>query len=124
MWAILAAPLVIGSDPRALTNATIAMLENPQVIAIDQDPLDRQGTLVETRGSGQMWTKPLAHGDTAIALLNRGTTPLTIITTTTELGLPTGLYQLHNLWTDTTTTTTGAISLLIAGDRGPVPRQR
>ena len=44
MWAIVAAPLILGSDPRALSPATIAMLENREVIAVDQDPLGIQGT--------------------------------------------------------------------------------
>ena len=59
--------------PRPL-RSTVAMLENSEVIAIDQDPLDRQGTLVQTDGSGQVWAKPLADGDFAVALLNRGST--------------------------------------------------
>jgi alpha-galactosidase len=46
MWAILAAPLILGSDPRKLSPAVIMMLKNPQVIAIDQDPLGVQGTFV------------------------------------------------------------------------------
>ena len=46
MWAIVAAPLILGSDPRKLSPATIKMLENPEVIAIDQDPLGVQGTAI------------------------------------------------------------------------------
>ena len=38
MWAIVAAPLMLGSDPRRLSHGTIRMLENKQVIAVDQDP--------------------------------------------------------------------------------------
>ena len=73
MWAIVAAPLMLGSDPRALPPATIKMLENRQVIAVDQDPLGIQGTVVEQgAGSGQAWSKPLAGGAAAVALLNRG----------------------------------------------------
>jgi alpha-galactosidase len=72
MWAITAAPLILGSDPRSLSPGSIAMLENAGAIAIDQDPLGAQGALVDQQGSGQVWVKPLSNGDRAVALLNRG----------------------------------------------------
>jgi alpha-galactosidase len=58
MWAMVAAPLILGSVPRTLPSATISMLENPQVIAIDQDSLGVQGSLLSRSGSGQVWVKP------------------------------------------------------------------
>jgi alpha-galactosidase len=42
MWAMLAAPLLIGSDLRKATPATMDILLNRDVIAIDQDPLGVQ----------------------------------------------------------------------------------
>ncbi len=81
MWAIMAAPLVLGSDPRSLSPESIAMLCNPEVIAIDQDPLGVQGRLVASDGSGQVWVKPLAGGDRAVALLNRGSSGAVLIGT-------------------------------------------
>jgi alpha-galactosidase len=116
MWAILAAPLILGSDPRTLSSATVSMLENPDVIAIDQDALGAQGTLIQRSGSGQVWAKPLANGDRAVALFNRGTSALQISTTVTAVGLPQAHgYKLQNLWTKTTTTisATGKIRALV-----------
>ena len=66
MWAMVAAPLILGSDPRALTSSTITMLKNAGVIAIDQDSLGAQGYLLSQSGSGQVWVKPLANGDRAV----------------------------------------------------------
>jgi hypothetical protein len=112
MWAMVSAPLILGSDPRALSSATISMLENPQVIAIDQDSLGVQGSLLSQSGSGQVWVKPLANGDRAVALLNRGSSPLQISTTASAVGLPqVSSYRLLDLWANQTTTTTGAISV-------------
>ncbi len=117
MWAMVAAPLILGSDPRALSSATISMLKNPQVIAIDQDPLGVQGSLVSQSGSGQVWVKPLANGDRAVALFNRGSAPLQISTSATAVGLPTASsYRLTNVWTNETTTTTGEISANVPAD--------
>jgi alpha-galactosidase len=118
MWAILAAPLILGSDPRVLSSETIGMLENENVIAVDQDPLGAQGTLVQQAGSAQVWAKPLANGDSAVALLNRGTGPLQISTTAASVGLPAASgYQLQDLWTNTTTTTgaEGEFTALVPG---------
>jgi alpha-galactosidase len=111
MWAIVAAPLILGSDPRKLSLATIRMLENPQVIAIDQDPLGIQGTAVRQKGSSQVWVKPLTRGDRAVALLNRGPTAVRITTSAGAIRIARAAsYRLENLWAHTTITTTGKIS--------------
>jgi alpha-galactosidase len=116
MWAMVAAPLILGSDPRALSPASIAMLENPQVIAVDQDPLGIQGTAVARQGDGQVWVKPLLGGARAVALLNRGRRPLRITTTTQAIGLASGRrYAIENLWTHATATTGGAIGARVPG---------
>ncbi|MBV9414065.1 MAG: glycoside hydrolase family 27 protein, partial [Solirubrobacterales bacterium] len=117
MWAMVAAPLMLGSDPRTLSSATISMLENPEVIAIDQDPLGVQGSLLSQSGSGQVWVKPLANGDRAVALFNRGSSPLQISTTAGAVGLPqASSYRLVDQWTNDTTSTTGDIDANVPPD--------
>jgi hypothetical protein len=123
MWAILAAPLILGSDPRSLSPGLVAMLANPAVIAIDQDPLGAQGTLVDQQGSGQVWSKPLGNGDRAVALLNRGTSPQQISTVAWHIGLPpTGNYHITNIWQGTFGGTTGAISAFVPGSSAALYR--
>ncbi len=115
MWAMLAAPLILGSDPRALSSATIRMLENANVIAIDQDSLGAQGTLFSQTTTGQqVWAKPLAADARAVALFNRGSTAQQITTTATAIGLPNASrYTLLNVWTNGSATTKGKISALV-----------
>jgi hypothetical protein len=111
MWAILAAPLILGSDPRSLSPGSVAMLANPGAIAIDQDPLGAQGRLMEQQGSGQVWSRPLGNGDRAVALLNRGSSPQPISTVAWHVGLPpTGNYHFADVWQGTSGGTTGGIS--------------
>jgi alpha-galactosidase len=98
IWAIMAAPLVIGSDVRRLSAATVAMLANSEVIAVDQDPLGRQGTPVTRHETGEVWRKPLAGGDDALALLNRGRSPLRLDVDLGELGQASGAHRLRDLW--------------------------
>src|SRR5207302_186491 len=42
LWSILAAPLLLGHDPRNMTSEIKAVLTNQDVIAIDQDTLGKQ----------------------------------------------------------------------------------
>ncbi len=46
LWAITKAPLIIGSDVRNISAAIISILTNPEVIAVNQDPLGIQGKKV------------------------------------------------------------------------------
>jgi alpha-galactosidase len=117
MWAIVAAPLILGSDPRTLSSSAIAMLESREVLAVDQDRLGIQGTMIQQRGSGQVWAKPLAGGEAAVALLNRGAAPLQISVSAAEAGLAAAWsYRVRDLWAKETTTSDGDISALVAPD--------
>jgi alpha-galactosidase len=77
MWAMLAAPLIIGTDLRNLDAAILGVLKNPGVIAVDQDPRGVQGFPILKAGELEIWLKVLADGDFALAFLNRGDEPLT-----------------------------------------------
>ncbi len=63
-------PLLIGTDLRKATPATLAILGNKDVIALDQDPLGSQATVVSSDGDAYVLTKQLADGDRAVALFN------------------------------------------------------
>jgi alpha-galactosidase len=41
MWAALKSPLLIGADLRELSAQTLSILNNPAVIAVNQDPLGK-----------------------------------------------------------------------------------
>ncbi|MFF1259735.1 MULTISPECIES: glycoside hydrolase family 27 protein [unclassified Streptomyces] len=72
MWAEMASPLVIGSDPRTLSGSMIDTLRNPEIIGVDQDPLAIQGVRVATDSTGDVYSKVLqGHGQRAVVLLNR-----------------------------------------------------
>jgi alpha-galactosidase len=115
MWAIVAAPLILGSDPRKLSGASIRMLENWRVIQIDQDPLGIQGTAIRTEGSGQVWVKRLIDGARAVALLNTGPKPLQIATSARAIGIPSAArYEVQNVWSGAAGTTAGRIGARVA----------
>ncbi|HZC72296.1 MAG TPA: NPCBM/NEW2 domain-containing protein [Jatrophihabitans sp.] len=112
LWAEMAAPLLAGTDLREATPATMAIYLNKDVIAIDQDPLGVQGSVVKTDGTHLVFAKPLANGDVAVALFNEGDTAATMSTTAAQAGLPTarGAYTLTDLWSKQVTESAGTIS--------------
>jgi alpha-galactosidase len=111
LWAMMAAPLLIGSDIRSASAATLTILKNTDIIALDQDPLGKQGTVVSASGGLVVYTKILANGDRAVALLNETAATATVSTTASAIGLGgSSSYTLKDLWSKATRTTTGAIS--------------
>ena len=72
LWAMLAAPLLAGNDLTSMKPEIKAILTNRDVIAIDQDPLGRQGVRAYSDGEVEVWTRQLSGGAMAIAVLNVG----------------------------------------------------
>jgi alpha-galactosidase len=105
LWAVMAAPLMAGNDLRELVDpgrqarAALEILTNPEVIAIDQDPLGVQGRLVQSFPPElQVWVKPLADGSKAAVLLNRASVPTTIAASFGRLGIGTDSARVRDLW--------------------------
>jgi alpha-galactosidase len=99
LWAIMAAPLMAGNDVRDMGAATRTILTNAEVIAVDQDSLGAQGTLVaEPAPELQVWMKPLRDGSRAVVLLNRSALQSVIAATWWRLRLPAGPARVHDLW--------------------------
>ena len=100
LWAAMAAPLLIGSNVIGLTKYDLETYTNAEVIAVNQDALGKQATIVKDNcpertleqlqawrdparsldelvaGSGgvpectQVWAKPLSDGSAALVLIN------------------------------------------------------
>lgn len=86
LWALLAAPLLAGNDLAAMTPETRAILTNRDVIAVDQDPLGRQGYRLQQQGQQEIWVRPLHDSAVAVGLFNRATVPASMTITWKELG--------------------------------------
>ncbi len=78
MWAILKAPLLIGCDISKMSNSTLNILGNEEVIAISQDKLGKQGSKVANGTDYEIWAGPLADGSVAAVLFNRGDSTMNI----------------------------------------------
>ena len=88
MWAEMASPLVIGSDPRTLPQAMLDALRDPEILAVDQDPLGIQGVRIATDATGDTYSKVLqGSGRRAVVLLNRSDAPAQRTVTFAQAGL-------------------------------------
>src|SRR5439155_1015794 len=78
----------------------LAILTDPEVIAVDQDPLAFQAIKAADDGSGhQVWYKPLdLPGGRAVGLLNRGNAAASIAVDWNVIGLAPGNATVRDLW--------------------------
>jgi hypothetical protein len=60
-WAIFAAPLMISADLRTIPGESREILLNTEIIAVNQDPLGRQGWCADKNGPGntRVWVREL-----------------------------------------------------------------
>jgi alpha-galactosidase len=72
IWAMMTSPLISGNDLRSMSAATLKILNNRDVIAINQDKLGVQALRRMAQGDLEMWIKPLADGGWGVLFLNRG----------------------------------------------------
>ena len=98
MWAMMAAPLIAGNDLTAMSDATRATLANAEVVAIDQDAAGVQGRRVSKNGDLEVWSKPLADGGVAVALLNRGTRAANVEATWSDAGVRSARAKVRDVW--------------------------
>ena len=73
MWCMVAAPLLLGNNTPAMTEATFTILSNREVIALDQDSLGYQARMTRSSGGIEVWSKKLNRTNSwAVMLLNTG----------------------------------------------------
>ena len=99
LWAILAAPLLAGNDLSKVSLEHLAILENKNAIAIDQDPLGKQGDRISALGPYEVWTKPMADGRIAIGLFNRGELAYNMTVDLRQIGVSRNAH-VHDVWAD------------------------
>jgi alpha-galactosidase len=114
LWSMMAAPLLIGADLRRISPANLDILRNKEIIAIDQDRLGVQARVSSNVDGRWAFVKPLANGDTAVALFNETATATTVGTTASALGLPARPgYTVRDLWQHKDFQTAGDVEAVV-----------
>ncbi len=97
MWSMMAAPIMISSDVRNMSDETKGLYLNKDMIAINQDSLGVQGHRVSNVDGKQVWTKPLKNGDMAVALLNNNNSTQTVECNFADIGVE-GEVEVRDAW--------------------------
>ena len=84
---LMSASLIASCDLRTMDQATKAILTNREAIAVNQDSLGVPAWKARKLADLEVWQKPLAGGDWAVGLLNRGNKPATVAARWSDLGL-------------------------------------
>lgn len=78
MWAILNAPLMIGTDLSSLPSWLLPLLTDADMLAVQADFAGSQGRRVRQDGPVDVWAKPMSTGELAVVVLNRDIEPATV----------------------------------------------
>jgi alpha-galactosidase len=101
LWSLLSAPLLIGCDMTQMDPFTFGLLSNDEVIAVNQDPLGKQATMVwkspDAGGAVEAWARPLSDGSTAVGIFNRGAVAAAATVKWSDLHLG-GSFTARDLW--------------------------
>jgi len=98
LWSLFSAPLLIGCDMEKLDDFTLNLLTNDEVIEINQDPLGKQATCIQTIGDLRIYVKELEDGSRAIGFCNFGTEIIDLsYKDFDKLGIN-GKFKVRDLW--------------------------
>jgi len=87
LWALQAAPLLIGADLSKIDEWTTNILGNREMLAVNQDILGKPAARKMSDGWVEVWARPLEDGTIAAGLFNRGAEAATVTATWADLGL-------------------------------------
>ncbi len=97
LWALLPSPLMMDGNLPDNDPWTLALLTNPEVLAVSQDALGAAGHPVTQSADSAIWSRKLADGSIAVGLFNRGDLDQSLRVNWSQLGLS-GPYHLRDLW--------------------------
>ncbi|MDR2347167.1 MAG: hypothetical protein LBD90_00805 [Bifidobacteriaceae bacterium] len=87
MWAVSNSPLILSNDLTSISPALLGIFSNDEIIAVNQDPRGEQARLISDNAGLQVWSRVLADGSRAVALLNRNDEAATITASLASLGV-------------------------------------
>lgn len=97
-WCLLSVPLLLGCDITKMDAFTLSLLSNDEVIAVNQDPLGKQATVITQDEDTGIMAKELADGSIAAGLFNIGDNGKKELTLKWEDLHLSGSYIVRDLW--------------------------
>ncbi|MGA9118213.1 MAG: glycoside hydrolase family 27 protein [Bacteroidota bacterium] len=97
LWSIFRSPLIFGGNLVGLDSATLALLTNPEVLAVNQHSTGNR--TVSAGGNLVVWTAAIPGSeDRYVAVFNTGETPRMFTLAWQELGIQFSRLQVRDLW--------------------------
>ncbi|KAI1287519.1 alfa-D-galactopyranosidase/beta-L arabinopyranosidase [Xylaria venustula] len=113
-WAMLKSALMISTDVSALSDELVAVLQNQELIAINQDSAVEPIELVQRwTADRDLWSGNLANGDIAVLVVDLSDTQRTLTLQLSELGIQSA--DIKDLWTSETVDNTNSYSKEVNG---------
>lgn len=105
MWCMMNTPLLAGNDLRDMSEQTVSILTNKDVIELNQDKFCYQARRLIDYGDEEVWAKPLISsisGEVAVALLNRSDKEISMNFLVESIGIDASKgYVYKDLWENT-----------------------
>ena len=99
LWSLASSPLLYGGAAVDTDPWTLALLANPEVLAVNQDPQGRPARrMYGPQVPAEIWTKGLTGGGEAVGLFNRGDQPAHAVVRWRDLGYLTPPRTVRDLW--------------------------
>ncbi|PZC83104.1 hypothetical protein B5X24_HaOG208577 [Helicoverpa armigera] len=108
VWSVLAAPLIMSVDLSTIKQEFKEILLNKDVIAVNQDPLGKQGLRVYNEDDIQIWIRELSNNSRALAFVNLRTNETEVLYTHEKIKLPTQDYIVKDLYGEENDTILGS----------------
>jgi alpha-galactosidase len=98
LWALAPSPLMLGMNLPDNDDWTTALLTNPEVMAIDQDPLGKTAKRIFVPGlAAELWVRELSNHSHAVGLFNRADQPVEVKLDWRQIGFRREL-RVRDLW--------------------------
>ncbi|MGO8836224.1 MAG: putative Ig domain-containing protein [Limisphaerales bacterium] len=98
LWCLLPSPLMVGANLPDNDDWTLALLINPEVIAVNQNALGQPAQrLTNTLAGVEVWTRKLADKSLAVGIFNRGKAAVSVNLVWHDLGLR-AKPEVRDLW--------------------------
>jgi len=108
LWALAAAPFLLGTDLTNLDATDLELLRNRDVLDVDQDAID--ASRVANANGQQVFAKTEKNGDVIVGLFNTTGSTQVVSASPAVLGLPAAdAYLLLDLWSHLPQETAGTV---------------
>jgi len=97
LWALQAAPMLIGADMSQIDQWTTDLLGNREVLGVNQDVDGHAAGRLSSDGWLEVWARPLSDGTMAVGLFNRSPEAAQVSVKLADLGVS-GTQPVRDLW--------------------------